>query len=567
MSYGKDPETGLWKRGDNPPGMDLGPMNWRGVGLAVGILILIGIALWLDARSNSAPQWRPDRAAWPGWHILGIVFVTLICALAVAFVIWILHLVLVSAARRDHDYRVQRERDATETERQKKQNGTTHLAELLAAAHITAEGALVRMTPAGWQVVNLGAEKGSVLMADDGNVHRTLHDELAAAQIAARFEIEREDARSRAFPMLHTLQQRTDGKAPTEIQAGPPAAAWPRVVRLHEIASDPPSLHRLALGVTVDNAGQQSPVTASLSDMVHIAVGGSSGWGKSVFLKALALQLATAAEPIHLAMVDLEGVTFASFATCGRLLWPVAETEAQAIAIMALLVEEMDRRSLLFREFPGVDSLAAYNARAGDEPLPPVVVLIDEATALLSDKNVENATRTFVLRSRKYGLWAVLGGNDWKASSLDTAIRHQLSTRVQFKAQDAAQSRTLLGDGAASVIDTIGRAYVQLPGRPMLQIMAPMVTAGDIGRALAGHGGPMGELPETVQEEVDPEAARILELHRQGLTNRAIEREVFGKTGGSYYERVRRVLAGDASAATATAATPGNGNGHWEEVE
>ncbi|MGB4253872.1 MAG: hypothetical protein WBJ22_02035, partial [Minisyncoccales bacterium] len=213
--------------------MELGPLHLRELGLAAAVVTILSIVLWLDARANDAPRWQPDRAAWPGWHVLGIVFVTLLCLLAVAVVIWVIHTVLVSMARRAHEYRVQRERDVVETDRQKKQNGTAHLAELLAAAHIPAEGAIVRMGPAGWQIVNLGTEKGSILMGDDGTVRRTLHDELSVAQIAARFDVEREDARSRAFPMLQTLQQRTDAAKAlaAEAPAGPPAAAWPRVVR------------------------------------------------------------------------------------------------------------------------------------------------------------------------------------------------------------------------------------------------------------------------------------------------------------------------------------------------
>ncbi len=551
MTWGKDPD-GLWKKGDEPGGMELGPLNWREIGLGVAVVVVLGIVLWLDARANDAPQWRPERAAWPGWHVLGIVLVTLLCLLATVGVIWLFHTALVSMLRRSHEYRVQRERDATETERQKAQNGTAHLAELLAAAHIPAEGAIVRMGPAGWQIVNLGTEKGSILMGDDGTVRRTLHDELSMAQIAARFEVEREEARSRAFPALHTLQQRTDGGKAlmAEATASQQTAAWPRVVRLHEIVPEPATVHRLALGITVDESGRTMPVTVALGEMVHVAVGGSSGWGKSIFLKALALQLSVASEPVELAMVDLEGVTFAAFGQADRLLWPIAETTGQALQIMAYLLEEMERRRALFHEFPGVDSLSAYNARAGDEQLAPLVVMVDEATALLADRSVHNRTKELVLRARKYGIWFVLGGQDWKASSLDTALRNMLATRVQFHAASGSQSRVLLGDGAAVGLTVAGRAIAQLPGRAQLEIQAPLVTTGEIAAALRGQEGPALDLPEEEKEvESDPEAERILELHRRGWTSRAIEREVFGKTGGAYYERVRRVLE---SAATAT---------------
>lgn len=276
MSWGKDPNIGTWKRGDNPGGMELGPLHLRELGLAAAVVTILSIVLWLDARANDAPQWRPERGVWPGWHILGVVLITLVCMLAVSGVIWLLHTALVSMARRSHEYRIQRERDVDETERRKVQNGTAHLAEALAAAHIPAEGALVRMTTAGWQVVNLGAERGAVIMADDGTVRRALHDELSVAQIVARFEVEREEARSRAFPALHTLQQRKDaGAAPAAEAVDQQVAAWPRVVRLHEIASDPVTVQRLALGVTVDASGRPMPVTAALGEMVHVAVGGA----------------------------------------------------------------------------------------------------------------------------------------------------------------------------------------------------------------------------------------------------------------------------------------------------
>ena len=114
-----------------------------------------------------------------------------------------------------------------------------------------------------------------------------------------------------------------------------------------------------------------------------------------------------------------------------------------------------------------------------------VTLLIDEATALLADKAIEEQIRTLALRARKYGIYAIMGGQDWKAASLDTAIRNQLSTRVQFKAQDGAQSRVLLGTSEAARIEHIGRAYAVLPGRPRLEIQAPHIDLATTAR-LAG---------------------------------------------------------------------------------
>lgn len=318
-----------------------------------------------------------------------------------------------------------------------------------------------------------------------------------------------------------------------------PAQVWPTRVPLSGILDGPPSVRDLALGVTVREDGRREIVKADMGRLVHVAVGGSSGWGKSVFLRSLAFQLAQSTEPVDLALIDLEGATFAPFAECSRLLWPVADTEQDALAIFGELTQEMNRRKALYANYPGVDSLRTYNTRA-EEPLPPIVALVDEATALLSDKGVETAIRTLVLRARKYGLWCVLGGQDWKASSLDTSIRNQLASRVQFKAMSASQSRVLLQRNGAELLDVPGRALAILPGRDIIEMQAPVIGYQDILTA-TWKGGPRRSMPEAQNGDGDPgRARRIRELAAQGVSKRQIALEVFGYAGGGgLYRRLR----------------------------
>ena len=334
------------------------------------------------------------------------------------------------------------------------------------------------------------------------------------------------------------------GDAPDGEQWREAAPTWPTRVPLRGILDGPPSVHRLALGVTVGDDGRAEVVRADMGKLVHVAVGGSSGWGKSVFLRALGFQLARSSEPVDLALVDLEGATFAPFAECDRLLYPMADNERDALAIFQDLLGEMDRRKALFAQYPGVDSLAAYNARASD-PLAPVVALVDEATALLADKPVENAVRALVLRARKYGLWCVLGGQDWKASSLDTAIRNQLATRVQFRAMSASQSRVLLQRSGAESLDVAGRALAILPGRTMVKLQAPVVSYQTILETLAGEG-PQQATPVVERDAGDDDRAKhIRALAEEGLSKRQIALEVFGYAGGAAYTAVNEALQGD----------------------
>ena len=316
---------------------------------------------------------------------------------------------------------------------------------------------------------------------------------------------------------------------------------YPTEVHLRNLV-ERPSIDDLVLGVTVDaETGQQETVRAAMRDLVHIGVGGSSGWGKSVFLRALAWQLALSERPTQLVLIDLERVTFAPFAQCGRLLYPVVDDELDAQGVMGALVEELDRRKALYERFPGVDSLRAYNALVpGEERLAPIVGLFDEATALLDEKAIESATRTLALRARKYGLWLVLGGQDWKASSLDSAIRNQLSTRVQFAAMSASQSRVLLQQAGAEKLDTPGRALAILPGRRMFELQSPYISHWQIARDVA-DGGPVHAMPEVPAAE-DDRVERVWRFHEAGKSVTWIARTIFGYGNPFYISKVRRIL-------------------------
>lgn len=328
-----------------------------------------------------------------------------------------------------------------------------------------------------------------------------------------------------------------------------PVFNWPSRVPLRGLLDGPASLNDLVLGVTLDGNGQSNVVKGTMQDLVHVAVGGSSGWGKSVFLQALAFQLVTALEKPDLCMIDLEGVTLNAFAQSERLLYPIADSEQAALALLLALNGELERRKELFNQYPGIDRLDRYNATAS-EPLKPIITVIDEATALLDNKSIETHLKELTLRARKYGLWLILAGQDWKASSLDTAIRNQLSTRVQFKALNASQSRVLIGEGDAKDLDAVGRALAVLPGKPMMELQAPYVNAGMILEAVKGSGPQraldlaaveVGQAIEDDETLTEPERVKLLDA--QGVSRSEIERRVFGFTGGSAYRKVKDILS------------------------
>lgn len=322
---------------------------------------------------------------------------------------------------------------------------------------------------------------------------------------------------------------------------GAAVSRLPSRVPLFGLFDGAPSFRDIVLGVTLDENGQPQVVRSDMAKLVHVAVGGSSGWGKSVFLRSLGYQLAKSTDPVDLVMIDLEGTTLAPFAECDRLIYPVVDNETDATNVLRDLEGELSKRSELFSVFPGVDSLYAYNART-DHPLRPVVALIDEATALLENSVIAAIIRTLALRARKYGLWLVLAGQDWKASSLDTAIRNQLSTRVQFRAMSGSQSRVLLERSDAESIDVAGRAFGWLPGRDLLEFQAPIIGYDDILSSMAG-GGPQRDVPQEQSED-----DKILDLYERGMSRRQVALAVWGYTNAKCYATIDATIAQNATA-------------------
>ena len=330
---------------------------------------------------------------------------------------------------------------------------------------------------------------------------------------------------------------------------------WPDRIPLRAVVDGRGSYRRLGLGLVYDEAaGQFVPLTGGLEEMSHILVGGGSGWGKSNFLRMFVFQLARSVLPVRLALVDLEASCLGPFAQSERLLWPIAENEEMTIAVLRALMDEVERRKVLYGEFVGVDRLDLYNVQAerhGAEVLDPIALVVDEATALLADRAVEASLRPVVLRTRKYGIYVVLAGQDIRGASIDKAISNQLSTRLCFYVPSASQSRAVVLQSGAEELDAAGRALVLLPGRRVVKMQAPVIGSNEIAAGLAGQVGPREGPPSPplnpprggeVTGVSEEEAAEIRRLRAEDVSLSEIARRVFGVAGGAAFYKVREVL-------------------------
>jgi DNA segregation ATPase FtsK/SpoIIIE-like protein len=205
-------------------------------------------------------------------------------------------------------------------------------------------------------------------------------------------------------------------------------------------------------------------------------VSGSTGSGKSYFLRSLAYQLISlpATQTVMLYLADRAGNVFTPLDAyqVPQLAAPVAKTPNAVAELLERVISELRRREALFdaqiQHFP--DKLDEYNRIPGVERLPRAVVILDEVTVLVAETDgergfVHHALLTLAAQGRKYGFTLVVAGQDFKTTTFNTALTHQLSTRVAFKAGSGYESRVVLGVDGAEKLRGAGHGLLRHAGK------------------------------------------------------------------------------------------------------
>ncbi len=312
----------------------------------------------------------------------------------------------------------------------------------------------------------------------------------------------------------------------------------PEMVKLVDTMPHPPSLNALLLGI-----GEDGPVTASLYELMHMLAVGASGFGKSALLRALIWQLAQVREPVGIVGIDCFGSELNAILEWEKLMFPVARDLSSAALTLQAVTQEIAQRKALYAGVPLAYDLPSYN-RLAAAPLKPIVMLVDEGTAMLNEPGIADPLRQVVQTARQFGVYALLAGQNVNHRVMPTQTRDNFSTRLCFHTS-AASRHVVLGETPDDVT-VKGRAWVQQPGEMLKQIQCPFVTREEVERVVvAGKPARVLDL-EAIQPanqgEETKTTARIRALKAEGASLNHIQREVFGYTGGKAYSAVKQAL-------------------------
>ena len=286
----------------------------------------------------------------------------------------------------------------------------------------------------------------------------------------------------------------------------------------------PPNSGPLMAWLGLDISGK--PVYVDLARMPHLLIAGSTGTGKSVCLNVLLASLLLRSSPNELRMIliDPKKVELNHYESIPHLLTPVVTNMRDASAVLMNIVREMETRYELMG-LARARNLRDWNevrARAGQPPMPTVLVLIDELADLMmtSPAEVEDAIIRLAQKSRAVGIHLVLATQRPSADVITGMIKANVPSRVAFAVSSQVDSRVILDAGGAESLLGSGDMLFRPVGTSRLQRLQGAYVSEEEIEAITGHWRTQGrpemrqELlerpPDAAEAEPDPEADEML---------------------------------------------------------
>lgn len=204
----------------------------------------------------------------------------------------------------------------------------------------------------------------------------------------------------------------------------------------------------IALGVDING----NAIVGNLADMPHLLIAGATGSGKSVCMNTLICSILYKAKPdeVKFIMVDPKKVEMTGYVGLPHLGRPVVTDAKKAAQVLKEVVNEMERRYLVFVN-AGVKNFAAYNELPDMQPLPQIVVLIDELADLMmvASRDVEDSICRLAQMARAAGIHLVIATQRPSVDVITGLIKANIPSRIAFAVSSQIDSRTILDSGGA----------------------------------------------------------------------------------------------------------------------
>lgn len=204
----------------------------------------------------------------------------------------------------------------------------------------------------------------------------------------------------------------------------------------------------IAFGVDING----NAIVGNLAEMPHLMIAGATGSGKSVCMNTLICSILYKAKPdeVKFIMVDPKKVEMTGYVGLPHLGRPVVTDAKKAAQVLKEVVNEMERRYLVFVN-AGVKNFSTYNELPDVQPMPQIVVLIDELADLMmvASRDVEDSICRLAQMARAAGIHLVIATQRPSVDVITGLIKANIPSRIAFAVSSQIDSRTILDSGGA----------------------------------------------------------------------------------------------------------------------
>jgi len=315
---------------------------------------------------------------------------------------------------------------------------------------------------------------------------------------------------------------------------------------LRELVDSPEYQHanyRLPLALGKDITGKI--VLSDLQKMPHLLAAGSTGTGKSVSINAMILSLLFRCRPdqVKMILIDPKRLELGLYQDIPHLLVPVVTEPKIAQNALKWAVMEMESRYKKLAK-RGVRNLEAYNEQvkqlpipgfeegeadeADREPLPYIVIVIDELADLMmtAPREVEESITRLAQMARAVGIHLILATQRPSVDVITGLIKANFPARISFRVASKVDSRTILDSNGAEQLLGRGDMLFLPPGSSrLIRVHGPLVTEEEVTRVvdfLKKQGKPsynesILQSPEERAEFEETDSGEVDELYDEAV--------------------------------------------------
>lgn len=234
------------------------------------------------------------------------------------------------------------------------------------------------------------------------------------------------------------------GKSLVGIEVPNKAAA---LVRLGSLMNYPEFQKVGSMGFVLGRDVSGEPNFANIEKMPHMLIAGATGSGKSILVHSILISLLYKNSPqtLKMVLIDPKRVELSIYDGIPHLVSPVITENKKAAGVFRWAIAEMERRYELLQK-AGCRDIKSYNASHQDEPLPSILIAIDELADLMSSfgREVEGSIVRLAQMARATGIHLLLATQRPSVDVITGLIKANIPARVALQVASQIDSRTIL---------------------------------------------------------------------------------------------------------------------------